>query len=122
MIAEAIVHQTGVMFSFHDIDCLAIRSRHKDSMATSLEIVAADTQSNRVLGITPWKLVSQASINIEYPILGPDEVAIKTYSENHGLLPILLAAQIVTLTNTRVGTPYGLLPVVTLNCEKLAEL
>ena len=120
MIAET--DKNGVQFSFLDIDCVAVRSLYKNSMATALEIVAADTQNNKYMGITAGEPVCRASINIDAPALGPDEVAIKTYSENQGLLPLLIAAKIVTLTNTRIGTPYGLLPVVTINSEKLAEL
>lgn len=120
MMAETV--KNGVQFSFQDIDCVAVRSCYRNSMATALEIVAADTQNNQSMGITAGEPVSRASINIESPALGPDEVAIKTYSENHGLLPVLIAAKIVTLTNTRIGTPYGLLPVVTINSDMLAEL
>lgn len=113
--------KNGTQFEFMDIDCVAVRELYRGTKATCLRILAADTQRNRTMGITVGESVCAASINLEYHKLEPDEVAIKNYSENQGLLPVLIAAQIVTLTNSRISSPYGLLPVVRINTDKLAQ-
>lgn len=115
--------KNGVMFSFMDIDCVACTDRYNSNGATQLNIIAADTENNRNLLVKIGALVCVASVNMEeYHRLDPEEVAIKNYSECRGLLPVLTAAHIVTLTNARVNSPYGLLPVVRINSENLAEL
>jgi hypothetical protein len=113
--------RNGVQFSFMDIDCVAVKECYRNSKATALRIIAANTENNRGMGISIGEPVATASINMEYYKFDNDEVAVKTYSENHGLLPILIGAKIVTLTDKRINSPYGLLPVVAINCDKLAE-
>lgn len=120
MSAEAI--KSVVSFEFIDIDCVAVRHQYKSNKSTCLSIMAADTPRNRDNGIPVGSPVCTATINIEYHRLSADEVVIKTYSENHGLLPILLAANVVSLTNTRINSPYGLLPVVKINSAAVTEL
>lgn len=115
--------KNGVMFSFMDIDCVACIDRYNSNGATQLNIIAADTENNRNLLVKIGAIVCVASVNMEeYHRLDPEEVAIKNYSECRGLLPVLTAAHIVTLTNARLNSPYGLLPVVRINAENLAEL
>lgn len=123
MIAEAIRKtQTGVQFVFIDIDCVAIREQYKSNKSTCLSIVAADTERNRLSNIPFGSPVCTATINMEYHMLNDDEVVIKNYSENHGLLPVLLAAGVVTHTKSSIGTPFGILPLVKVNVSALAEL
>jgi hypothetical protein len=113
--------QPGVKFLFQNIDCLAVKAVYKISKAIALNIVAADTEHNKTMGIFVGSPVARASINIERRRLAPNQVVIKTYSENLGLLPVLLKANIVILTDKRINSLYGLLPLVTVNSEALAE-
>jgi hypothetical protein len=123
MIDQAIRNaQTGVQFVFLDIDCIAIREQYESSRSTCLSIVAADTERNRLSNIPFGAPVCTATINLEYLSLSDDEVVIKNYSENHGLLPVLLAAGVVTHTQSSIGTPFGILPLVKVNTNALAEL
>lgn len=113
---------SGVLFTYMDIDCFAVKELYRRTRATALRIVAANTANNRSLGLSAGERVGTATIELDIPMLGPEEIAVKTYSENCGLLPVLLQAQIVTDTNKVIETAYGRLPVVSINAEKLAEL
>lgn len=116
------LNSCGVLFSYMDIDCVAVREQYRHSKVTALRIVAADTQNNRSLGLQKGESIATATIEIESPMVGPEEIAVKTYSENSGLLPVLIQAKIVTHTNKVIDTVYGMLPVVSINSDKLAEL
>lgn len=120
MIAEAI--KTAVSFEFIEIDCVAVQHQYKSNKSTCLSILAADTERNCANGIPVGSPVCTATINMEYHRLKADEVVIKNYSENHGLLPVLLAANVVTLTDARINSPYGLLPLVKINSAAVTEV
>lgn len=55
-----------------------------------------------------------ASVNIPDADLGPGEVAIKDYSENTGILAMLIDAGIVVDTGRKIGTGFVTVPVAKL--------
>lgn len=55
-----------------------------------------------------------ATINIPEQILAPNEVIIKDYSENKGVLKALIDAKIVADTGKKVDLPYCQVPICTL--------
>lgn len=68
-------------------------------------------------GATAWQLFDAngddyAVITINLPGLAPDELAIKSYSENEGVLEALLAADVIELPHRWVASGFVSIPVV----------
>lgn len=60
-----------------------------------------------------------ASVNVDHVLLADDEVLIKDYSENEGMLDFLVKNNIVTPTPNGVQSGFVWLPVVILNDESV---
>lgn len=75
-------------------------------------------QSSYVQGGNPaWVLSDDTgeqyiTATVNLPGLAPDELAIKTYSENEGLLEALLAADVIELPHRWVASGFVSIPVV----------
>lgn len=59
----------------------------------------------------PW---ARATVNLPAEPLGADEVFIKDYSENEGMLDVLVAAGVVEDTGVRVDSGWVTVPVARL--------
>ena len=66
--------------------------------------------------------VAVATVNVPEEHLEEDEVVIKDYSENEGMLNALRKAGIIGGVMRRVQTGYVMSPVVKLNLKKLLEI
>ena len=78
----------------------------------SLDLFVADTSANSDAGHFHGEPVLTASVCIPgYPFKS-GETAIKDYSENEGILDILVQAKIIELTGKSVNSGYCTLPIV----------
>lgn len=82
--------------------------------------VASGRPSIRVITAELDEPMAAASTNLDIP-LGPDEVAIKNWSENEGLLEVLIAHGIVDSPHRTVPSGYVDVPICRYYPEKAAE-
>jgi hypothetical protein len=68
-----------------------------------------------LVDVTDKEIVARATVNIPEISLGPNEVIIKNYSENEGMLPALINAGVVRDTGKRVESRFVEFPI----CEYL---
>jgi hypothetical protein len=92
-----------VCFAGHD--CVVQAERYASNGHTALSIYDAKT----------GEYVATASLNVAHVPLAPNQVFIKDYSENEGMLKALEEAGIVRVSGVYVPTGIGSLPV----CELL---
>lgn len=59
--------------------------------------------------------IAIATINVPDQIIAPDEVIIKNYSENKGIVEALVAANVISLTEKVVYLPYTQVPICKLH-------
>ena len=98
---------------FKDWDCEVKKIKYTDNGRTALSLIAwADDPKE---GIFKGEPIAMATVNIPECPLGVDEVIIKDYSENEGMLECLLKAGIIELTGVRVQTGFVECPVCVLN-------
>lgn len=100
---------SSVVFQFCGIDCClekgSYQHKGRDSSARlSLRVVAANSQHNRDMDIVGGEPVTTASINVVSEPLRANEVVIKNYDNNEGLLPVLVSAGLVKRTGRQVPT------------------
>jgi hypothetical protein len=92
---------------FLGIDCTVIKDKYSNNGRIALELVAAkDTQD-----MCKGEPMCMASINLPEVALAPDEVIIKDYSENEGILKLLLRAKVVKCTGRLAQTGFVTAPV-----------
>lgn len=95
------------VFQFIGIDCTLVKesyaSKNKE-VRLALRVVAADSQHNIDNGVMEGEPVAMASLNMPTTPLKENEVVIKSYGENQGLLTILANAGVVKRTGRFVFT------------------
>lgn len=79
------------MIRFMGIDAIATVSQYANNGNVAIRLVAADTEHNSNMDSYPGEPLCNVTINTDG--IMPDELCIKNYSENEGLLNLLLAAQ-----------------------------
>lgn len=107
---------TPTIFTFSGVDCILTKTQYHNtskhqSPKLALKVVAADTQRNAAKGIFAGEPVATASINVSFS-LKPNEVVIKDYFENDGLLAALVNAGLVQRTGRVVPTGMELSEIV----------
>lgn len=103
---------------FKDWIC-TVRKRRYDNGRPALQLIDAEDGSP----------IATATVNLPDVALGRNQVAIKDWSENEGMLEALIAAGVVKLTGEKARSRYGELPVCELQppfreptqVDKLAE-
>ena len=103
---------------FRDWDCL-VRKHEYDNGRVALQLVDAEDGSP----------IAKATVNLPDVPLGKNQVAIKDWSENEGMLDALVAAGVVKPTGQTVRSGYVEVPVCELQppfreptqVDKLAE-
>lgn len=83
---------------FLGYQCKVLKEWYKDNNRPAL----------RLVDVVTGEPIAVATINVPELKLGPDEVVIKDYSENRGLLTVLVKAGIVCPTGQLVATGYEL--------------
>lgn len=89
-------------------DCYIKREQYK-SCGLALELISADDDEHILMATTCVLGV----------LLGPEEVVIKNYSENEGILDILISSGIVCPTSMIVQTGFVQSPIVRVNMDVL---
>ncbi len=112
---------TCITFRFMDIDCVLIRKQYHTNKRHALLVEAADTPFNRDQGQMPGEPVAKASVNVDIE-LAHDEVAIKSWAENEGMLETLIAAGFVEDLCHPVPCGYEFADVVRLIGDSNGEL
>lgn len=103
---------------FRDWDCL-VQKRQYDNGRVALQLVDVEDGSP----------IAKATVNLPDVPLGKNQVAIKDWSENEGMLDALVAASVITPTGQMVRSGYVEVPVCELQppfrevsqVDKLAE-
>lgn len=92
------------LVKFLNIDCIVdCSSKYSSTLAPVITLLDADT----------YERVATASVNISpdvYPNIPENHTFIKNYSENTGILDILIKADIVELTNVSVKSGFVTIP------------
>lgn len=78
------------VFRYKFYDCILIKNQFQADGSTCLNLVAADTEYNRLNEISPSEPIARASIYIEYASLEPDQTVIRNYAETSGLIDVLI--------------------------------
>lgn len=100
--------------AFLGIDCEVEKLTYPKNKQPALQLYAADTSNNHDNGLEPGEPVMTAtSCLIDYPFQ-EGETAIKNYSENEGILDVLVNAKIIELTGKFAYSGYCSFPVVKL--------
>lgn len=98
-------------YTFMGIDCEVIKRAYPNKQL-SLQLVVADTDVNRSQGLSPGEPVATATSCLEVYHFGEGQTAIKNYSENEGILDVLLTAKIVEETGELVQGDFCSFPIV----------
>lgn len=94
---------------FKDWDCELIKDEYVGNGRTALELVAWEDKPEE--DIYKGEPISTCTINMPEVPLGVDEVIIKDYSENDGMLRTLLDAGVVELSGRSVQTGFVTCPI-----------
>ena len=101
------------MVTFMGIDCVVDKRVYpRNKKQAALQLYAADTAGNHKLGISQGEPVLSASVCLPGYPFNKGETAIKDYSENEGILDVLVQAKIVEITGKTVNSGFCTLPVV----------
>ncbi len=97
--------------NFLNVDCKVNKQQYNNGR-TALELVAAkDDPEHDIMEGEP---ICTATVNVPTVALGVDEVIIKDYSENQGILDALLDAGIVETTGRYVESGWVRMPICVL--------
>jgi len=89
------------------------------SVTVKLSKYANGRTSIQILDAIDGQPYATASVNIDHVLLADNEVLIKDYSENEGMLDFLIKNNIVTPTPNGVQSGFVWLPVAILNDESV---
>jgi hypothetical protein len=81
--------------------------RYRDDSGYAIQLVCNDCEDGNCIG----ELVLTATINVKNVVMLDDSVVIKNYSENEGIMPLLMGAGIISTPYTFVRSGYELCPV-----------
>lgn len=99
---------------FKTWDCVVKKERYGNGRI-ALSLVAIDSTNNYDQEVWPGEQIARATVNIPEAHLEPNEVIIKSYSENAGMLEALQEAKIVSKTKRLIALEHGIsCPVVDL--------
>lgn len=108
-------------FRYLGIDCVLIRTQYDTNKRHALLVEAADTPFNTSIGQPVGEPVAKASVNVNVE-LAHDEVAIKSWAENEGMLETLIEAGFVEDLCHPVRCGYEIADVVRLIGDSNGEL
>ncbi|MGN6369067.1 MAG: hypothetical protein ACTHN5_12470 [Phycisphaerae bacterium] len=97
-----------VVVRFKGQDCLLALRRYRDNGRVGLELIGKHSGES----------IAVATVNAWSGEWGKDEVLIKDYSENHGMLRALCEAKVVRPTGETIPSGYVELP----KCKLLVEV
>ena len=98
---------------FLNIDCEIVMQKYPANGQLAIGLIARDTEHNTVeRNMHPGEPVTEATSCLVNASFEEDETAIKNYSENQGVLDVLLDAGIVELTGKTIENGYASFPVV----------
>lgn len=86
-------------FKLHDMELVIVESNYVQGGAIAWQLFDANGDDYAV-------------ITVNLPGLAPDELAIKSYSENEGMLEALLAADVIELPHRWVASGFVNIPIV----------
>lgn len=107
--------EQSMQMRFNNWNCNVIRQEYQNGR-TAIQLVAACEDSEN--DIYEGDPIASATVNIPTANLSSDEVLVKDYSENEGMLEALIAANIVEPTGRFVNSGFVSLPV----CKVIAQL
>ena len=93
---------------FLDCDCEVVKHQYNNGR-TALELIIAENDETREL--YKGEPMATATVNMPSFNLESDEVVIKNYSENEGMLETLIVAGIVTPTGKSISNGFVSCPV-----------
>ena len=97
------------MIKFNVWNCEIKKEKYSDNGRVALQLVAADDdEMNEVYKGEP---IAMATVNLPYIPLEKNEVGIKDYSENEGMLKALVNAGVVKDTGKYVLTGFVRIPI-----------
>jgi hypothetical protein len=97
------------LIQFRKWNCELVRSEYRNNGRTALELVAAADDCYE--GIYKGEPIATCTINIPEADLEPNEVIIKDYSENAGMLDALVESGVVEPTGKLVQSGFITAPV-----------
>ncbi len=89
--------------TFHGYTCEVLKKNYSGG-GVALQLVAASDDLEK--GVSKGEPIAVATINIPGIDLAPDEVVIKSYSENEGMWDALINSNIILDTGTAIRTNF----------------
>lgn len=94
------------MIRFKDWQCDIVKNKYFNGR-TAISLVSSIDGDDVCKG----EPIATATVNIPDVALSPDEVIIKNYSENEGVLDVLLKAGIVELSGRTIKSGFVTMPI-----------
>ena len=94
--------------NFRGYKCKVVKAQYSNNK-TALQLIAAE--DNEEQEVAKGDPIAIATINIPEVNLEPNEVIIKNYSENIGMLEALIEAKVVKPTSKTITTGFVICPV-----------
>jgi hypothetical protein len=104
---------------FHSWDCFLELGKYQQGNRLSISLVSAVNKPEDDLYL--GEPIATATVNLPDIALGPDEIIIKNYSENEGMLSALQKSGLVSETVREIQTGHVIANVVT-KTDKLKEI
>jgi hypothetical protein len=102
----------GKRINFNDWDCELVKEEYQAGGSPALALVA--WQDDISQDICKGEPIATCTVNLPDVPLRPDEVIIKDYSENTGMLNTLLDAGVVEMTGKTIDTGFVTCPICVL--------
>ena len=103
---------------FNDIDCEISVKKYDNSNRRYILLISTHTQHNMSDEINAGECVIFATVEVPHLQIRDNEVVIKTYHENEGILDVLINAGVVELTGNSYPIGYVSCPIVKIIQEK----
>ena len=96
--------EKGKRIKFRNWDCELVQQQYQNGRL-ALQLVAWDNDSDK--DVVKGELIASCTVNMPDVPLEPNEVLIKNYSENQGMLAALLIAGVVRKTEKSVQSGWA---------------
>ena len=104
-------------FKFLDYDCQIVIYHYSNDGALAIELVSAVNDKKK--DISAGESIAVASVNLYG--LQNDEVAIKNYSENEGILDILLSHKLIDPSHRSINSGFVIISVHKYNMKEIEK-
>lgn len=99
-------------FRFKQFDCIVSITHYLNNGAPAIRLVGDETEQNGHLDVFPGDAIATATVCLPEIKLAENETLIKDYSENEGILKVLVDNGIVKPTGIEIDTGFTKVHVV----------